>query len=111
MAGTGADLRAERRRPKSGPVFLSSRGEPYAVQRDEGGGNPLDTAHKTACRRAGVRNFRIHDWRHDWAARMVMAGVDLLSLQQLGGWEDLRSVKRYASVTAEHLRDAARRIA
>lgn len=40
-----------------------------------------------------------------------MAGVDLLSLQQLGGWKDMRSVQRYASVTAEHLREAARRIA
>lgn len=97
-------------RPHAGPLFLNARGRPYGSQRDEGGGSALATAHATACRRAGVRGFRIHDWRHDYAARMVMAGVDLLSLQQLGGWEDLRSVKRYASVTADHLREAARRI-
>jgi integrase len=106
-----AELWDERGRPQRGIVFLSQRGEPYADQREEGGGNPLARAHETACRRAGVKGFRIHDWRHDWAARMVMAGVDLYSLMRLGGWSSLRMVQRYSSVSAEHLRDAARKIA
>ena len=106
-----AALREERGRPQTGVVFLSQRGVPYADQREEGGGNPLARAHETACRRAGVTGFRIHDWRHDWAARMVMAGVDLYSLMRLGGWSSLRMVQRYAAVSAEHLRDAARKIA
>jgi hypothetical protein len=28
------------------------------------GGNPLTTAHHTACRRAGIQQFRVHDWRY-----------------------------------------------
>lgn len=103
------------RRPLSGPVFLSSRGEPYTDTRGrdgtQQGGNPLTKAHETACRVAGVSGFRVHDWRHDWAARMVMAGVDLRTLMDLGGWSSLRMVQRYASVTGEHMADAIRRLA
>lgn len=68
-------------------------------------------AHETACRIAGVEGFRVHDWRHDWAARMVMAGTDLYKLMKLGGWSSLRMVQRYASVTGEHMADAVKRLA
>lgn len=101
--------------PTSGPVFISARGEPYADTRgrDGGrqGGNPLTQAHETACRLAGVTGFRIHDWRHDWAARAVLGGVDLLTLQRLGGWASIRMVQRYASITAGGMADAVLRIA
>lgn len=96
--------------PQSGPVFLSSRGEPYHDTRDIGG-NPLAKAHATACRRAGVRDFRLHDWRHDWACRMVLAGVDLVTLMELGGWASLEMVKRYATIRGDHRREAIERIA
>lgn len=98
-------------RPIAGPVFLSARGTPYSDQREAGGGSPLATAHATACRRAGVSGFRLHDWRHDYAARMVMAGTDLYTLMKLGGWASLKMVERYASVTAQHMTEAVRRIA
>lgn len=102
--------------PESGPVFLSRRGKPYSDTRGRGervaGGNPLSKAHETACRLAGVSGFRLHDWRHDWAARMVMqAGADLHTLQDLGGWKSPRMVSRYASLTREHRRGAIRRLA
>jgi integrase len=95
--------------PQSGPVFLSQRGVPYADTRGQGG-NPLAQAHITACRVAGITGFRVHDWRHDWAARMVMAGVDLYTLMRLGGWSSLKMVERYASVSAEHMREAMSRL-
>ncbi len=102
-------------KPDSGPVFLSVRGEPYADTRgrDGGrqGGNPLARAHATACRAAGITGFRVHDWRHAWAVRLVMAGVDLLTVQRLGGWASVRMVQRYASVTAGHMAEAMRKIA
>lgn len=104
-----------RGRPERGPVFLSQRGEPYADTRGRGereqGGNPLAQAHATACRRAGVTAFRVHDWRHDWAARMVMSGTDLETLRRLGGWSSLRMVQRYASITIDHMAEAVRRLA
>jgi len=96
-------------RPQLGPVFLSQRGVPYADTRGQGG-NPLAQAHITACAKAGIEGFRVHDWRHDWAARMVMAGVDLYTLMRLGGWSSLQMVQRYASVSADHLREAMARL-
>lgn len=102
-------------RPGSGPVFLSARGQPYADTRgrDGGrqGGNPLAQAHQTACRIAGIEGFRVHDWRHDWAARFLMAGGDLRTLMDLGGWSSLRMVQRYAWVTPDHAAEALRRVA
>ena len=72
----------------------------------------------TGCRRradaeawCAAEEARIHDWRHDWAARMVMAGTDLYTLMRLGGWSSLKMVERYASVTADHMAEAVRRIA
>jgi integrase len=96
--------------PQAGEVFISSRGDPYADTRDIGG-NPLAAAHRTACARAGVTGFRVHDWRHDWAARMVLAGVDLVTLMELGGWADLSMVQRYASIRGDHRREAIARLA
>lgn len=98
-------------RPLAGPVFLSARGTPYAHQREEGSGSPLATAHATACRRAGVTRFRIHDWRHDWTMRAIMAGLDPETIKRLAGWASLRMWDRYASVTAAHMTEAVRRIA
>lgn len=100
--------------PSVGVVFRSTRGEPYADTRGRGdraqGGNPLTRAHLTACAAAGVTEFRVHDWRHDWAARFVMAGGDLRTLMELGGWSSLRMVQRYAWVTPDHAAEAIRRI-
>jgi integrase len=97
-------------RPSIGPVFLSSRGRPYADTRGEGG-NPLAKAHATACRKAGLAGFRVHDWRHHWASHLVMAGVDLPTIMRLGGWSDHRMVLRYAAVGTEHMAAAIQRVA
>lgn len=92
-------------KPKTGYVFLDRIGTPYADTREYKlpGGNPLRASHKAACAKAGVSNFRVHDWRHCWASQCVMAGVDLPTLQRLGGWKTLRMVERYAAVADHHM--------
>lgn len=40
-----------------------------------------------------------------------MAGVDLPTIQRLGGWASLRMVERYAAVSTEHMAEAVRRLA
>ena len=55
--------------------------------------------------------FRVHDWQHDWACRMVLAGVDLVTLMELGDWASLSMVQRYATIRADHRRDAIARLA
>jgi integrase len=94
----------ERGRPEVGPVFLSSRGLPYADTRQIGG-NPLTTAHRTACKRAGIRGFRIHDWRHHFAVWFLKRGGNLRALCQIAGWTSMRMVQRYAVFEQSDLDD------
>lgn len=94
----------ERGSPAEGPVFLTHRGEPYRDPRNYKlpGGSPIKKAHAIACRRAGIADFHVHDWRHHWASTCVMAGIDLETIRQEGGWKSLRMVERYAEVSAAH---------
>jgi integrase len=85
----------KRDRPDSGAVFVSKRGKPYADTR-ETGGNPLAKAHRTACRKAGIDGFRIHDWRHHFAVWFLKRGGNLRALCQIAGWSSIRMVQRYA---------------
>jgi integrase len=48
--------------------------------------------------------------RHTFASRLVMAGVDLRSVQTLGGWRTLTMVQRYSHLAPQHLRDAVERL-
>lgn len=85
-------------------VFTNSSGVPYADPRN------LRGVHVRACRRAGISDFTIHDWRHHWASRLVMAGASMPTLMKLGGWSSERMVLRYASVSDEHVADTLRRL-
>jgi site-specific recombinase XerD len=51
-----------------------------------------------------------HGNRHSFASRLVMAGVDLLTVQKLGGWRTLSVVQRYAHLAPDHLRSAVERL-
>lgn len=98
----------ERGKPDGGRVFLNRLGKPYTDTRDltVQGGNPIDSAHRTACARADILDFTVHDWRHHWASHCVMAGIDLVTIMRMGGWKSLRMVQRYAAVDTTHM-DAA----
>lgn len=103
-------------KPITGNVWLNSKGQPYTDTRRTGcGGSPIRKAHTLALERLKEKHgveikMRVHDWRHDWASRMVMAGVDLLTVQKLGGWKSLDMVKRYATFSAKHEIDAINKI-
>ena len=90
--------------PQQGRVFLTQLGRPYADTRTYKfpSGSPIKKAHATACRRAGITDFHVHDWRHHWASHCVMAGIDLETIKAEGGWKSLRMVERYATVSASH---------
>jgi integrase len=98
--------------PKEGRVFLTQRGLPYADTRQYKfpSGSPIKKAHATACRRAGIVDFHVHDWRHHWASWCAMKGIDLETIKQEGGWSSLRLVERYATVSPRHRTLAMRKL-
>lgn len=105
----------KRGKPDSGHVWLNIKNKPYTDTRILGGGTPIRKAHTNALSRLKSKygidlSMRIHDWRHDWAGRMVMAGVDLLTVQKLGGWKSIKMVERYATFSKEHEINAINKI-
>jgi integrase len=87
-----------------GYLFLNSKGERYADPRN------VRSVHRRACKRAGIFDFTIHDWRHHWASRLTMAGASMPALMKLGGWSSERMVLRYASVSDQHITDTLMRL-
>ena len=59
---------------------------------------------------AEITDFRFHDLRHTFASRLVMAGVDLKTVQELGGWKSLSMVARYAHLSPGHLQASIERL-
>ncbi len=68
------------------------------------------TAFRSACRRAGIEDFRFHDLRHTWASWLIQSGVPLSVLQEMGGWESVEMVRRYAHLAPNHLAEYAKKI-
>ena len=69
-----------------------------------------NTAWRLALKRSGIENFRFHDLRHTWASWLVQAGVPLTVLQEMGGWESIEMVQRYAHLAPRHLSAHAKQI-
>jgi len=67
-------------------------------------------AWKGALKRAGISNFSFHDLRHTWASWLVQSGVPLSALQEMGGWESIEMVQRYAHLAPNHLTQHAMQI-
>lgn len=71
---------------------------------------PNNHAWQKALKRAGITDFRWHDWRHTWASWHIQAGTPPHILQELGGWSSYNMVRRYAHLSSEHLHLYSQRI-
>ena len=60
-------------------------------------------AWRAALKRAGIEDFRWHDLRHTWASWHAQAGTPSHVLQELGAWESVEMVRRYAHLSSDHL--------
>ena len=57
---------------------------------------PQKSAWLKLLERAKVIGFRWHDMRHDFASRLVMAGIPLNTVRDLLGHKDIKMTLRYA---------------
>ena len=62
-------------------------------------------AFSTACRRAGIENFHIHDLRHTFASWLVMNGTPLFEVSKLLRHASIQMTERYAHLAPDHLHD------
>ncbi|NOS82764.1 MAG: site-specific integrase [Nitrospira sp.] len=77
-------------------VFTKPNGKPYHAIR----------GFREACERAGLKGVTVHTTRHTFATRLVENGVDLRTVQELGGWATLSLIQRYAHVTPSRKAEA-----
>ncbi len=92
-------------------LYRHSSGEGY-VFTNRRGDRLLKGRHwfEPAIREAGVKNFTWHCLRHTFASRLVMAGVDLRTVQQLMGHKTIQMTVRYAHLAPEHQMSAVERL-
>jgi|WetSurMetagenome_2_1015567.scaffolds.fasta_scaffold00088_38 integrase len=62
----------------------------------------IGKAFERACVNAGIKDFHFHDLRHTAASNMVMAGMDIVTVQQILGHTTLRMTERYSHLAPSH---------
>ncbi len=77
----------------SGRVILNERGAPRVSPRNW---------FEPAVKKAGLKDFTWHCLRHTFASRLVMAGVDLRTVQELMGHKTIQMTTRYAHLAPAH---------
>jgi len=68
--------------------------------------NSVKTAWGKLMKDAGIKDFRFHDLRHDFASRLVMNGVDLYRVKELLGHGSIEITQRYAHLAPHTLAEA-----
>lgn len=80
-------------------IFLSQWGEPL-------GQNHFNKRLKYYADKAGIKGKKVtaHVYRHTWAKNMTLNGCDAFTLQKMGGWSDIRTMRRYIQMDTDDLR-------
>jgi integrase len=86
-------------------TLRSAANSPYVFP-DE----PPDKLFPEICKQAGMDGFTWHCLRHTFASRLVMAGVDLRTVQELLGHKSIITTMRYAHLAPQHQADAVERL-
>jgi site-specific recombinase XerD len=79
--------------PEDATLFVSRQGKPVSDPR---------AWFAAACDEAGIQGVTWHTLRHTFASRLVMAGVDLKTVQELMGHKTIAMTARYAHLSPGH---------
>ncbi len=63
-----------------------------------------------SCIEAGIEGVTWHITRHTYCSRLIMAGVDLKTAQELMGHKTIAMTARYAHLSPTHLKSAIRKL-
>jgi site-specific recombinase XerD len=91
------ELQGHPRHLHSAYVFCNTQDKPY----DE-----VKRSFHTACRKAGIKDFRFHVLRYTFASYLVMNGINLKTVQHLLGHKDIRMTLCDAHLSPEQLQAA-----
>ena len=83
--------------PESSWVFCNRNGNKIAS---------VKKSFKTACVRADIDDFKIHDMRHTCAAWLVTSGVPMPEVRDLLGHSSITMTEKYAHLAPENVRRA-----
>ena len=82
-------------------IFTDKDGNPY---------KGVKRSFNTALRNAEIYGATFHTLRHTFASQLVMASVDLASVQELLGHKSLNMTLRYAHLAPEHKTKAVKKL-
>jgi integrase len=75
-------------------VFGNKEGDRYS-------GSYIQHLFEKVVKKADIKDFRFHDLRHTFASRLVMAGVNLKTIQELLGHKSYQMTLRYSHLSPE----------
>ena len=76
----------------------------YVFQNKNGGRlKQLESSWENVITKAKIKNFTWHDFRHDFASKLVMSGADLNDIRELLGHSSIDMTLRYAHLAPEKL--------
>jgi site-specific recombinase XerD len=67
--------------------------------------------HEAITKTPSLKDITWHIFRHTYISRLVMAGVDLRTVQELAGHKDIKMTVRYAHLAPAHKLAAVDRLA
>jgi integrase len=72
--------------------------------------NTIKTSFHSACREAGITDFRFHDCRHTATTRMIASGSPHTEVMKITGHTQLKTFLRYLNITTETANKVASRL-
>lgn len=93
--------------PLSRPAVELLRSLPRTTSRVFGNMTPgsMSQAFRRACAKAGVKDLKLHDMRHEATSRLMEMGLDIRETAAMTGHRDLRMLMRYTHPKPQSILD------